>query len=420
MDWYRGFGSSELDALLQSAATDNLDVAVATARVRQAAARAKGAHATLLPQVGVSGVVSHFTGSSNGNSASETDWSALLSASYEVDFWGRNRASARSAAASAVASAADRDTVLLTTRAAVASSFFTILSLRERRAVAEQDLATAREVLRVIEARHDGGAASAAEVASQRAAVATASVSIPELRGQEYAALVSLAVLTGRDPEGFDVPGNTLQGIYEPDVAAGLPADLLVRRPDIASAEATLVAANADLVAARAAFFPSIALTANGGVQSPAMQAAVTTLAGTGPTLAVGASLLQSIFDAGRHRALRDEAAARADEMLVVYRSAIRNALLDVESALAARHSLQDQQAARAEAVAQSELAFEGARARYAAGSGDYLSLLDAQRSLHALHDADAQYRLSRLQGVVVLAKALGGGWQTDTKTTTN
>jgi multidrug efflux system outer membrane protein len=413
LDWYGRFGSSELDRLLESAPAGNFDLAAAQARVRQAAARARGVHAALLPQLDANGSAAHFTGRSGGSSASETDWSALLSASYELDFWGKNQAVLQASTAAASASIADRETVLLTTRAGLATSYFMVLSLRERQSIAQLDLDTAREVLEVIEARHAAGFASNADLASQRAVVAAAEVVVPDLQGQEEAVLAALAVLAGRDPEGFSVQAASLAGLDEPVIDAGLPSELLHRRPDILSAEATLQAANADLAAARAALFPTIALTASGGVQSPAMQAAVTTLAGTGPTLVVGASLLQAVFDGGRRRALRVEAAARAEEMLANYRGAIRNALVDVESSLAAHNSLEAQRPARVELLTQSQLAFDAARARYASGSGDYLTLLGAQRSLHAAHDADAQYRLARLQALVNLAKALGGGWRT-------
>jgi outer membrane protein, multidrug efflux system len=410
-DWYQGFGSAELDGLLQSAPAGNFDLAAAEARVRQATARAHAAHAAVLPQLDFAGSATRFSGRSGGTSASETDWSALLSASYELDFWGRNRSAAQSLSAAATASVADRETVLLTTRAALAASYFAVLSLRERQAVALQDLDTAREILKVIEARHDGGFASNADLANQRAVVASAEIVVPDLQGQQAAALAALAVLAGHDPEGFAVQATGLGAISEPTVHAGLPAELLQHRPDILSAEATLRAANANLAAARAALFPAISLTAGGGVQDPAVQAAVTTLAGAGPTIVLGASLVQAVFDGGRRRALRDEAAARAEEMLASYRAAIRNGLVDVETALAAWQSLEAQRPARDQALAQNQLALEAARARYAAGSGDFLTLLGAQRMLHATHDADSQYRLARLQALISLAKALGGGW---------
>jgi outer membrane protein, multidrug efflux system len=410
--WYGRFSSSELNTLLEAVPAGNVDLAAASARVRQAAARARGVHATLMPQLDVTGSATRFAGRSGGTSASETDWSALLSASYEFDFWGRNRASFDASTAMARASVAGRATVLLTTRAALANSYFTVLSLRERQSIAQHDLDAAREILKVIEARHAAGFASNADLASQRALVAATEVVIPDLQGQQQAAIAALAALAGRDPEGFAVQATGLADLAEPAIDAGLPSSLLHRRPDILAAEANLAAADADLAAARAAMFPTIALTASGGVQSPAMQAAVTTLAGTGPTLVIGASLLQAVFDGGRRRALRDEASARAEELLANYQGAIRNALVDVEAALAARRSLNAQQAARAQVLEQSQLAFDAARARYVAGSGDSLTLLGAQRTLQAARDADAQYRLARLQALVNLARALGGGWQ--------
>ena len=410
-DWYKQFGSAELVGLLLQAPAGNFDLAAAAARVRQADARARGARAALLPQLDVAGNGAYFTGRAGGTTAHETDRSALLSASYELDFWGKNQSASQAASAAVVASIADRETVILTTRAALADQYFTVLSLREREALAEQDLFTARETLKIIEARHAAGFASNAELASQRAVVATVELLVPDLHSQQQAALAALASLAGQNPEGFTVQATSLSGLAEPDVMAGLPAELLQRRPDIVAAEATLKAANANVAVARAALFPTITLTASGGVQNPAVQAAVTTLAGTGPSLVVGASLLQAVFDGGRRRALRDESAAHAEEMLATYRSAIRNALVDVESALAARHSLEAQQAARVQVLTQTQLAFEAAHARYLAGHDDSLTLLGAQRTLHAARDADAQYRLARFQALISLNKALGGGW---------
>ena len=410
-DWYKQFGSAELVGLLLQAPAVNFDLAAAAARVRQADARARGARAALLPQLDVAGNGTYFTGRAGGSTAHETDRSALLSASYELDFWGKNQSASQAASAAVVASIADRETVILTTRAALADQYFTVLSLREREALAEQDLFTARETLKIIEARHAAGFASNAELASQRAVVATVELLVPDLHSQQQAALAALASLAGQNPEGFTVQATSLSGLAEPDVMAGLPAELLQRRPDIVAAEATLKAANANVAVARAALFPTITLTTSGGVQNPAVQAAVTTLAGTGPSLVVGASLLQAVFDGGRRRALRDESAAHAEEMLATYRSAIRNALVDVESALAARHSLEVQQAARVQVLTQTQLAFDAAHARYLAGHDDSLTLLGAQRTLHAARDADAQYRLARFQALISLNKALGGGW---------
>ncbi len=413
-EWYHDFGSSELDTLLKEAAGGNLDIAAAAARVTQADARSRAAGAALLPQIDVGANVAHFSGRANGESASETDWSALASASYEVDFWGRNRAAARSGSALARASRAESATIQLTVSGGVASSYFQLLSVRERLAIAHANVDAAREVLKVIEARYGAGAAGAVELATQRATVASTELLIPELEQQELATRGVLALLLGRPPELFTVSGTGLDQLHEPAIAAGVPSALLTRRPDLIAAEATLQAASADVAAARAALLPSITLTASGGLQNPAVQAAVDTLTGTGGTLTLGASLLQTIFDGGRRRAARSAATARQQELVALYRGSILAALLDVETALSSIQHLNAQQAAQIENVAQSQRAFEGAQLRYQAGSGDYLTVLEAQRLLYAAREQQSNYRLARLQALVGLYKALGGGWQAE------
>jgi outer membrane protein TolC len=191
-----------------------------------------------------------------------------------------------------------------------------------------------------------------------------------------------------------------------------LPSELLTRRPDLLMAEAKLLSANADLLAARAALYPSFSLTAAGGLQNPALNAAVMTLSGVGPTLNLGASITQPIFDGGRLRALRAEAQAKDDELLAGYRSAILSALVDVENALASLRHLDDARTLQEENVTQSKRAFEGATLRYQAGSGDFLTVLEAQRTLFAARDQYSQYKLARFQALIALCKALGGGWQ--------
>ncbi len=411
-DWQRGFSSPELEALISLAQRDNLDLMAATLRVRQADARARAAGAAILPQLDGSANIDRIGGRAHGATAHETDWSALLSASYEIDFWGRNRATLDSARLSVVATQTDRATLALTTATSVANTYFQVLSLREQLSLAQANLRTANELLQVFEARFNAGSATPGQVASQRAAVANAQLAIAPLEQQEIDARGALAVLAGRAPENFSVAADRLDELTEPRIVPGLPSDLLTRRPDILGAEANLRAAHADLAAARSAMFPSLSLTASGGLQNPAVQAAVITLEGTGYTTSLGASLVQTIFDGGRNRAQRDAAEARQEELVAAYRASILNALLDVESALSALHHLDAQRSAQQENLAQSERAFEGAQLRLRAGAGDYLSVLDAQRTVYAARDQVRQYRLARLQAIVGLIKSLGGGWQ--------
>jgi len=411
-DWLHGFASQELDSLVALAQDNSVDIVAAAARVRQADARARQAGAALLPQVDANGSATQFAGGSHGATAHETDWSALLSASYEVDFWGKNRAAADSAKSLANASRAELATVRITISASVAAAYFQVLSLRERTALARQNLDAARGILQVTEARFDAGSVGAAELAVQRAAVANFELAVPQLQQQEAEARGALALLVGRAPEGFAVSGDGLNALAEPPLAAGVPSELLRRRPDLIASESNLQAAHADLIAARAALFPSLDLTASGGVQNPAVQAAVITLAGTGWSLTAGASLVQTIFDAGRRRAVIQEATARQEELVADYRGAILAALLDVENALSAIHYLELQKQAQLRNADQSERAFQGAQLRYREGAAEYLTVLEAQRALFAARDQLCQFKLARLQALIGLGKALGGGWQ--------
>jgi multidrug efflux system outer membrane protein len=411
-DWYHGFASAELDELISEATSNNLDLATARTRVAQADARARQAHAAILPSVDAAGNANYLAGHSKNGTAHEIDWAALLSASYEVDFWGKNRATANSARYLAAASRADRDTVALTMLAGVANGYFQVLSLRERLAVARSNVDAARNLMNVVDSRFKVGFSNPLEVATQRAALATVEITVPELEQLQEEAVASLAVLLGRPPEGFTVQGAPLESVKEPKIGAGLPSELLRRRPDIFTAESNFGSASSDLVAARAALFPSLTLTASGGIQNPALNAAITSLSGVGPTMNLGASLAQPIFNGGKLRAARAEAEAKQQESANGYRAAIIAALVDVENSLSAISHLDAARDFQNENIEQSKRAFEGAEYRYKQGAGDFLSVLEAQRTLYTVRDQFIQYKLARLQALVSLSKALGGGWQ--------
>jgi len=408
----RSFGSEPLNALAARVQSSNFEIVAATARVRQADARARQAGAAILPTLNANGDATEFTGRARGTNGHELDWAALLSASYEVDFWGRNRATARAARALAVASRDGLATVRITALMGLANTYFQLQSLRERMALVRLNVQAAERLLDVVTARYESGRTSAAELAAQRAAVANARLPMAELQQQELEALGAIALLVGEPPEGFEVPEQALQEIQEPVLSPGIPSELLRRRPDIMAAEANLVAAHADLAAARAALFPSLTLTLSGGIQNPAIQAGVLTLPGTGPALNLSGALVQSIFDGGRRRAAIDEARGHEEELLTSYQGTIVAALIDVENALGQRAHLDAQRASQEDNVRQSERTFEAAQLRFREGSGQFLAVLDAQRVLYAAREQATQYRLSRLQAILGLSKALGGGWQ--------
>jgi NodT family efflux transporter outer membrane factor (OMF) lipoprotein len=336
----------------------------------------------------------------------------LLSASYEIDFWGKNRAAADSARDSLLAARADRDTLALTTLAAVANEYFQLISLRERLDIARSNVDAARKLSDILAARYGAGLANPAEVSAQRAALASAQVVIPDLERQQDEAVNALASFLGRTPEGFSVQGVSIEALKEPAVAAGLPSELLRRRPDIRVAEANLAAASEDTVVARAALYPSLNLTLQGGVANPAVNAAVNSLSGVGPSLNLGGGLTQPLFDAGRLRSQSREAQAKEQEALTRYKAALVAALVDVENSLGALRHLDEAREAQNTNLQESTRAYDAARARYQHGNGDFLSVLEAQKLLFAARDQYSQYELARLQAVLAVCKALGGGWQ--------
>jgi NodT family efflux transporter outer membrane factor (OMF) lipoprotein len=410
-DWFRGFGSQELDDLVASAYRDNQDLAAADARMRQADARARAAGAALLPDVnaGASGVF--FAGHSPDGSVTETDYAALLSASYEIDFWGKNRAARMSARARREASESDKAVVALSTATGVANTYFHLIAQRERVELAKRTLSNAAQLLELIEARRTANLSNPVELAQQRAVVAGAEVHSKEVEQQELEQEAALAILVGKLPGTITVAAGHLSEVAPPRVSPGLPAELLARRPDIFAAEANLRAAHADVLQARAAFFPSVTLTGTAGLANPAVAAAVRTLTGLGPTMSLGADVVQSVFNGGRLRAARDEAAGKEEELLAQYRGAVLAALWDVEVALSAIERLDRQEGAQKQSIEQSEQALAGAQARYRAGAGDFIVVLEAQRSLVTAQEQWNQYQLARLQAAVGLCKALGGGW---------
>jgi NodT family efflux transporter outer membrane factor (OMF) lipoprotein len=410
-DWWKGFNNAELAGLIADAQAHNNDLAAAEARLRQADARARQAGAALLPTLGLNGDVTHAYGQSGGHAGQETDFDADLAASYELDFWGKNRDALQSAQALSEASRADRQTVALTVTAATANAYFTLLSLRERLVTARANLASSRDMLGLVQRRVKAGFAAPADAIQETANLAAQETALPALEQQELEARTALAMLLGRPPEGFDVKGISLDGIAAPAVAPGLPSELLRRRPDLVTAEANLAAAHADLAAAEAAYLPDITLTANAGLQSPALNAAVMTLGGTGFGASVAAGLVQTIFDGGKIAAKTDEMKAREEELLAQYRGVAFAAFGDVENALGnlAHEAAQDMAAQNQ--VTQSERLLMAAQNKYRAGSADFLVVVDAQRSLYAARDQLAQIRVARLSASVALFKALGGGW---------
>lgn len=410
-EWWRGFNAPALDTLMQAAMAGNFDLAAAAARVRQADAQLRIAGAALLPTLAVdSGVTqSRSTASGLSRNRNATRYDATLSASYEIDFWGRNSASAEAAAQNARATRFDAGTVLLTTEASVANTYFNLLAAEEELRVQEANLDAARRTLGVIRQQVNFGVATGLDLAQQETVVAQVEANIPSLRQSAAQNRNALALLTGQPPQSFTLGAGAFDRLRIPEAAPGQPADLLARRPDVLAAEAGLAAANANVAAARAALLPTVSLSVQGGFQSAALG---TLLRPEAQFFSLVAGLAQTIFDGGARRGQVALSQAQAEELLIAYRRAIVAALQDTEDALVALRETTAQEALRAEANARAERAFGIAEAQLRAGTINLITLLNTQQSLFSTRVSLVQARLARLQAAVALFRALGGGWR--------
>ncbi len=411
-DWWHGFGSSRLDELIAEAERSNDDLAGAIARIQEADAQLRIAGAPLLPSLDFTGTATRERANTTGAGLTLSNgFNPELSASYELDFWGKNRALRDSARAAAVASRYDKETVALTVVSSVASTYFQALEMRDRIQVAQNNLDNGEKILRGFRSEQSAGTATGLDVAQQETAVALLNAAIPPLLEQFRQAVYALAVLIGKTPESVDVDNGSLADLTRPALRAGLPSMLLSRRPDVAEAEQQLVAANADITVARAALFPSIELTANGGYASGKLASLVIP---ANRVYAVSAGLTQPIFHGGALRGQLAYSKARYTELLTTYHKSVLTAFGNVESALVALRQTDDQQQRQREAVAKAQRAFEFAQAQMSAGTVNILTVLNTENSLFSAQDALVQVEYSHLQALVDLFTALGGGWQED------
>ena len=414
--WWSQFGSPQLGLLVEQARVGSFDLAAAMARVRQAQAETVVAGGSQLPEL-KAGLNGNRQKLLRGNGYSQLDadssnkavdyFDANLSASYEIDFWGGQRASRDSALFALQASEFDQATVELTLQSSVANGYAQTLSLREQQRIAELNLANARSVLDLVQTRYDSGSATALELAQQKSLVAAQQRQLPLVQQQAQEAQVNLAALLGQPVQQLSLGQERFDQLVWPTIAAGVPSELLSRRPDIARAEAQLAAAQADVTVARAAMLPTVTLSADLG--SGADRAADILRS---PFYNLTAGLLAPVFNNGRLGAERDKATARQEELLENYRGAIINGFADVEKALNSIRGLDQQRQWQGEELNQAQTAFNIAQNRYQAGAEDLLTVLETQRTLYAAQDLNVQLRLARLQASVELYKALGGGWR--------
>jgi outer membrane protein, multidrug efflux system len=415
LDWWHAFRSRELTDIIEEARSANLDIAAAVARIVQADAQSRIAGSALLPVVDLNGSAtrsraSQSTGSSgtSGGGSEHNLLSASLTASYEIDFWGKNRSALRAAEETAVASRYDREVVGLTTVVATANAYFQVLAAQDRLQVARDNLKSADRVLKLIQQRVNAGTASALDTAQQESIVFTQRAAIPPLEQTVTQNRNALAVLMARPPESVRIRGGSLRGVAYPRVTPGLPSELLAQRPDIREAEANLAAANANVENARAQMLPSITLNGEGGYQSAILR---TLMRPESAFYTAAAGLTQPIFDGLKLQGNLDAQKGRQDELLQNYRKAVISGFADVENALDAIRQTALRERLQGDVVTSSRRAFEISEQRLNQGTIDLVTVLQTQQTLYQAQDALVQARLAHVQAIVSLYQALGGGW---------
>jgi len=395
--FWQDLGSADLNRLIENTLAQNLDLEAALHRVEQARAQAKIAGAPLYPSVSANGSASR-TYQDPKNTTSVRGGGSI---SYEVDLWGKNRNQKKSADYQVDASQFDREALRLIVTSDATNFYAQILSLNDRIRIAEFNLKNAEEILRIIEARFAQGSVSGLEVSQQRVEVNSFRTTLASLIEQRSTTANALAILLGLAPQNFSAPTAELATLSMPPVNLTPPATLLTARPDIESVEAGLLAANADIGVARAAFFPSLTLgldtVISAGFGGPA--AAATQIA---------SSLLAPIFTGGQLTGNLENVTARQKELAVQYRQTVLIAFQEVEDALAALKGNNERATLSVESVRESQNAYNIAKARFDAGAIDYLTLLETQRSLYQAQDNQIAINQGQLQSFVQLRKALG------------
>jgi len=413
-DWWSKFGAPELAPLQATAQKENLDIAQAAARVLQAEASDGVALAALFPTLGasISGERSGGNSPTLSGGRARNAFAAGLSANYQQGFFGTQylqlQASREDLRAQRYAAAVTG----ISTSVSVADEYFTILSFRERIAIANANIAAAKRILAITQAKVNSGVSSNLDLAEQQAILAQQESTLPGLIQAEKQARYSLAILLGRAPEGYDVNAQNLDGIDAPSVQPGLPSELLLRNPAIAEAEAQLYAAHANVDAARSTYFPSINLSGGASYGSSSLS---NLFGPAGFIWNIGAGVAQTIFDGGRIHAQNDQAKAIQLELIANYRKTVFTGFQDVETSLDQAKAFTDQLALIEVQTRASAEAFRISELQYREGTIDIVQLLNNQQSLFTAQQSLVQTKLARLEAYISLYSALGGGWEQKT-----
>lgn len=428
--WWEVYNDPQLNALEEQVNVSNLNIAQSEAQFRQARAAVRIARADLFPTVtaGASASRTHSTSNRGNGVASATtgaggtgavsigsgtrgDFQIPVDASYEFDAWGRVRNTIAANIDTAQASAADLETVRLSMHTELATDYFTLRGIDAQKDLLDRTIVAYQKALELTNDRHNQGIASGVDVEQARTQLETTRAQAADLGVQRAQMEHAIAVLTGKPPAELSIVGAPLKD-QPPAIPVAVPSELLERRPDIASAERHVASANAQIGVAMAAFYPTISLSAAAGLESNSL---TTLVQWPSRFWSIGGSLLQTVFDAGKRRAVTDQARAAHDATVAAYRLSVITAFQDVEDNLAALRVLSDEAKIQDIAVKSAERSLELANYRYKGGITTYLEVITAQ-SVALSNERTAVDLLSRrMMASVALIKALGGGWENST-----
>jgi multidrug efflux system outer membrane protein len=415
--WWEQFDDPVLDNLIRVALRENLDLQIAAARIDEFAGRYGFVRADLFPQVGASAFAGRekFTEETGnaippGTNFTLNSYSAALNAGWEVDIWGKIRRATEAARAELVGSEEGRRAVILSLVGAVAGSYVNLLDLDRQLEIAEETVASRGKSLDLFGIRFEGGVISEVEYVQVKSQYEEALATIPAFRKAIAQQENALSVLLGRNP-GPIPRGKDIDRLALPSIPAGLPSDLLARRPDLLAAEQTLIAANARIGVAKAAYYPSIGLTGAFGFASADLSDLFT---GPAKVWSYGVPVSVPIFTAGKIAGDVRASEAIRQQALAAYRQAIQNAFREVDDALVDRARTQEQLAAQSDQVASLQKYVELAWLRFDNGYTSYLEVLDAERSLFNAQLSYAQSQGVLFQAAINIYKAMGGGWVTE------
>jgi len=420
LPWWEVFKDPTLLELITAAITNNYDQRQAVARVEQARNLAVAARAPLFPQVGYGGNVGRgrnalFNSPVALNGATESSAAASLSAVWEIDLWGRIRRLSEAARAEYLATDETRRAITTALVSDVATAYFQLLQLDQELAIQRAATNAYTSSLRLFEDRLNNGVASKLETDRAAAALANAASIIPRLDLSIATTENQLSILLGRNPGPIARNSLTNDALVIPDIPAGLPSELLRRRPDVLAREQLLIAANANIGASLANFFPQIGLTTFVGKVSPELSAFT---AGSANMWNVGASVAGPLFQGGQLRAQYRASKAKFDEAKSGYEQSILTSFQEVSDALIAREKLGEARAYNEQAAVALASSVDLATQRYVGGRSSYYEVLQAQQELYPTQRAQVQAQVGELVAIIQLYKALGGGWQSDAPVT--